>query len=339
MKTITYVIPCYNEEETLPEIYRRLSAIPDTMPSYGFEFLFVNDGSKDRTTERLDELASGDKRVKVIHLARNCGHQKALTAGLDYATGDIIITIDADLQDPPELVHEFVAKIEQGFEVVHAQRKARHGETRFKLATAWLFYFIISRLASREIVPNSGDFRAFTRKVQRSAGAFREPHRFLRGSFATIGFRQCVIPYDRDARYAGVTKYPFTKMLRFALDAVLSFSPLPVRMVFFAAMTLFLISLVYLGHSLVGFFVYQRNVQGWTSIMILMTFFSALILFALAGIGEYVARVFEQGQQRPLYWISDVRNVSLHGEDDAFSTRETDIARHALSPKEDDERR
>ena len=332
MKTITYVIPCYNEEESLPEMYSRLSAIPDTLPSYGFEFLFVNDGSTDSTDDLLDEFAANDERVKVIHLACDCGHQNALTAGLDFASGDIIITIDADLQDPPELVHEFVAKIDEGYDVVHAQRTTRPGETRFKLISAWLFYYIISRFASRLIVRNSGDFRAMTRKVQRSANAFREPHRFLRGSFATIGFRQCVIQYDWDERFAGETKYPLRALLRLAFDAVLSFSPLPIRMIFVAAMLLLAGSVIYAAYSLTGYFVYDRNVEGWPTITILITFFSALNLFALAGVGEYVARIFEQGQRRPLYWIMDVRNISLRNIDaERAGLHEVGVARRALS--------
>ncbi len=311
VKSVTYVVPCYNEEGSLAEMYRRLAAVASELPDIDFEWLFVNDGSADRTAEVLNELAGRDRRVAVIHLARNCGHQNALTAGLDFADADVIITMDADLQDPPELVHDFIAKIEDGYDVVHAQRRSRKGETFFKLATARLFYGGIRKLSGQDIVENAGDFRAFNRSVLYAIQSFRERHRFLRGLFSYVGFRQCAIQYDRDARYAGETKYPFRKMFKFALDAVVSFSSSPVRAILYVAGLLWLTSLGYLIHAILARFVWDITVPGWTSTVVLLTFFSGVQLIAIAVIGEYVARVFEQGQQRPMYWVASTRNLPV----------------------------
>lgn len=311
MKKIGFIIPCYNEAEVLPEFYRRADLVSRDLHGYDCEFLFVNDGSRDGTAEILNALAATDCRVKVLHFAKNQGHQAAITAGMDFSTGDVMVTIDADLQDPPELVKEMLLKIKEGYQVVHARRRTREGETPFKLATAWFFYKLMSKLSAQELIENCGDFRAFTRPVLKAMSGFRERHRFMRGLFVVIGFRQCVIEYDRDRRYAGETKYPFRKMLNLAINAILSFSSTPIRLITWFSFLLWSSSLIYLVKALLDHFVFNRTVAGWTSIIILLTFYTGLILFSMGIIGSYIGRIFDQGQKRPLYWLHDARNINL----------------------------
>jgi dolichol-phosphate mannosyltransferase len=308
---IAYVVPCYNEQDCLPEFCRRVAEIAAHHPNLKFSMLFVDDGSRDRTAEILDSLAEADQRVKVLHLAWNAGHQKALCAGLDYADADLVIVLDADLQDPPELVDEILAKVQEGYDIVHMQRRARARESRFKLFTAWLFYWLIHKFGNRKMLPNCGDFRGITRPVLRAIRYCREPHKYYRGLFATLGFRQAVVRYDRDARFAGETKYPFRKMLAFAVDAILNSSTLPLRLVITAACVTWGVSLVYLVYSMVEVFCFGAGVRGWSSIVVLMAAFTGLILSCLAIIGAYVRRIFEQGQNRPQYYIYDAKNVNL----------------------------
>ena len=213
-KIVSIVIPCFNEDETVNEFYRRVNAMSLSENVPKFEFIFVNDGSQDGTAPILNKLAKDDDRVKVLHLAHNRGHQIAISAGIDYATGEVIVTIDADLQDPPELIPEMLNLINQGNDIVHAQRKNRKGETWFKLTSAQLFYTFFKFISNTEIIDNCGDFRAFTKAVQYVITSFRTPYKFYRATFVQLGFRQTIIQYDRDVRYAGKTKYPFFKMLK-----------------------------------------------------------------------------------------------------------------------------
>lgn len=311
IKRISYIVPCYNEEEVIHEFHRRATAVSQELNTYDFEFIFVNDGSNDNTPKILDELAASDNRIKVLHLAMNRGHQAAITAGMDFSTGDLIVIIDADLQDPPELVKEMIEKVNEGYAVVHAQRKSRKGESGFKRLTAWLFYKIMRELTANSLVENSGDFRAFTRPVLKAVRGFREEHRFMRGIFSMVGFRQCIIQYDRDTRHAGKTKYPFKKMSRLAINAILSFSRSPLKVLLWLSFLIWSASLVYLAKALIEHFVYRITVPGWTSIIILMTFFTGIIIFCLGIIASYVGRIFEQGQHRPIYWLSDARNINI----------------------------
>lgn len=307
--SISVVIPCYNEEETVEEFYRRISVMALELPEYAWEFIFVNDGSSDATSQILNGLASSDWRVKVLHIARNQGHQIAITAGLDFSSGDITVTIDADLQDPPEVIPMLLARVLSGFDIVHAQRISRCGESIFKRASARLFYKLMYCLISNEFIENCGDYRAFTRSVLLVSRRFRERHRYLRGIFATIGFRQSIVQYARDPRFAGVTKYPFAKMTRLAINAVLSFSSSPIRTISWCSFFLWGVSLVYLCKALYDHFVLKITVPGWTSIVFLQFLFTGIILFCLGIIGTYVGRIFEQSQNRPLYWLADTRNI------------------------------
>ncbi|HOZ49261.1 MAG TPA: glycosyltransferase family 2 protein [Candidatus Hydrogenedentes bacterium] len=309
MPRVTLITPCYNEEEVIEEFYTRVCRVADGNRPYEFEFLFVNDGSTDATGALLDGWAAQDPRVKVVHLARNRGHQIALTAGMDFASGDIIVMLDADLQDPPETVPTLIERIDEGYDIVHTQRLSRKGETRFKRATARLFYLILGRFSKEPLIENSGDFRAFTRRVLLVARTFREPHRYLRGLFPGFGFRQAVVSYHRDERKAGKTAYSLARMVALALDGVLSASTALLKGVLWIACILWLISLAFLLRACIGHFILHRTVPGWTSLVVLLTFFTGLNLFSLSVIGMYVSRIFEQGQHRPLYWCRRVENI------------------------------
>jgi dolichol-phosphate mannosyltransferase len=335
VRKISLVFPCYNESETIPELYKRLVELAKELHPYEFQFLFVNDGSTDTTASMLNDLAKADKRVNVLHLAGNRGHQIAITAGLDFAAGDVIVTIDADLQDPPELLKEFLRKIEEGYDVVHAQRRTRTGETAFKILTARLFYWLMRRFSGFALIENCGDFRAFTRPVLMAARRFREQHRFLRGMFVLVGFKQAVIQYDRDARYAGQTKYPVRKMVHFAINAILGFSSIPIQIIMLLAMILWGSSLIYLVVALIAHFVYNATMPGWTSTVVLLTFFSGLNLFCLGMIGSYVGRIFEQGQRRPLYWIADTRNIEAAALRDLADIPEVAVSQQILDAQSD----
>ncbi len=311
ISTVTLVVPCFNEAEVLPAFHARVTTLASRLALRGVDtsFLFVDDGSTDGTWGILARLAQRDPRTHAMRFARNRGHQIAVTAGLDHADGDMVVIIDADLQDPPEVIEEMLAQVEAGMDVVHAQRRIRRGESTFKLGSARLFYWLLKRFATVNIIENSGDFRALSRPAVLASREYREPHRFLRGMFAALGFRQSIVTYDRDARAAGETKYPLGRMLRLAADAFFSFSSTPIRAIVWASLWLWGLSLFYLGWSLYAKFFLGTTISGWTSVVILLTVFTGLILMSIAVVGSYVGRIFEQGQNQPLYLIDDARNV------------------------------
>ena len=311
IELISFVIPCFNEEGTIEEFYRRAIVLANSMAPLRFEFLFVNDGSKDKTGDILNDLAAKNPCVKVLHLAQNRGHQIALTAGMDHASGDVIATIDGDLQHPPEIIRDMVEKIKEGYEIVHAQRLKRSDDTWFKRLTARGFYFFMRYFSGVQVIENCGDFRAFTKSVLVAVKSFRMPHRFLRGIFVQLGFRQCVVSYQSDVRFAGETKYSLFKMINLALDGALGFSAAPIRFIIWLSIVLWFVSLVHLVKALIEFFIFKITVPGWTSIIVLMFFFTGLILFSIAIIGSYVGRIFVQGQNIPLYWLSDAKNIDF----------------------------
>ncbi|HOS96614.1 MAG TPA: glycosyltransferase family 2 protein [Deltaproteobacteria bacterium] len=327
-KLISVVVPCYNEAATVPEFYRRIKAVAGSLQGRSFEFLFVNDGSSDHTGRVLNDLASLDPRVRVIHLARNRGHQIALTAGIDHAAGDVIVTMDADLQHPPEVIPDLIHALEQGHDIVHAQRRIRTGDSWFKLLTAKLFYLFMRFFSGVKLIENCGDFRAFTKPVQQTVIAFRTPHQFLRGTFVQVGFRQAVIQYDGEARFGGETGYSLWKMVNLAIDGVLGFSATPIRIITWLSLALWAMSLIHLGVSLYDHFVSGITVPGWTSIITLMFFFTGLVLFSIAVIGSYVGRIFQQGQNNPLYWVCDLRNLPEDAPGKEGSPREVLLAQH-----------
>jgi len=302
------VVPVFNEETVLPEFYNRLTRVIETL-SGNFEVLFVNDGSEDRTETILRDFYQNDPRVKVINFSRNFGHQVAITAGIDLAQGHACIIMDADLQDPPEVIPRLIERWEAGFEVVFAVRTRREGERFFKLITANLFYALLKKLARIEIPQNAGDFRLLDRKVIDALKMMPEKNRFVRGLVSWVGFKQTQLFYERDARFAGETKYPFVKMLKFAVDGITSFSDIPLRLAtwlgLFFSFASFLIMLWVIGAKLFS----DRTVLGWASIMVTILLIGGVQLFTVGILGEYIARTFEEAKQRPLYLIRETWGI------------------------------
>ncbi len=301
LRLLSVVAPLYNERETLPEFHRRVG---DVLDGVEIELVLVDDGSTDGTAEVLNEIAAADPRVRVISLSRNFGHQAALTAGLDHARGDAVVMLDADLQDPPELIPEMVERWRHGSDVVYAVRRARAGETRAKLATARWFYRLFSKLAQIELRPNAGDFRLLDRSALTALGSMRERHRFLRGMTVWIGFQQSAVEYDRDPRHAGETKFTTRKMLRFSLDAISSFSHVPLQA---ATMLGFLFSFIaFLGIPVaIGFRIAGEFVPGVTTVLLAVLLLGGIQLITVGIIGEYLGRVYDEVKQRPLYIVRD----------------------------------
>lgn len=305
---ISVVVPMYFEEDVAQECYNRLKKVMDDN-KINYEFIFVNDGSTDKTPEILSEIAAADSRAKVINFARNFGHQNAVTAGVDYATGDAIVIIDADLQDPPELIPQMVEKWKEGYEVVYGKRKARKGETFFKLLTAKYFYRFLNYMADIDIPKDTGDFRIIDRKVAEVFKKMTERNRFIRGMMSWVGFRQTYIEYERDERYAGETKYPLKKMLRFASDGIIAFSSKPLRLVTNVGLFTVLISLGLLLYAIIVKLMGDRTGAGWASIMVAISFFSGIQLLGLGIIGQYIARIYDESKNRPIYIVKDTKNV------------------------------
>jgi glycosyltransferase involved in cell wall biosynthesis len=308
--SLSIVVPCYNEEACLGQLHARLSAAAQTVAGQSYEIVLVNDGSRDRSWEMMQTLAAQDPRLVAINLSRNHGHQLALTAGLDLCSGERILIIDADLQDPPELLAEMMAEMDrQKADVVYAVRRARAGETAFKRATAKIFYRGLSKLAEIEIPLDTGDFRLMSRRALDALLSLPEQARFIRGMVAWVGFRQVPIAYDRAERHAGQSKYPFSKMLRFALDAVTGFSTAPLRFASHIGLWLVLASVLLLGYIAIGFFT-GSAIQGWTSLMLVVVVLGAVQMFVLGMIGEYLGRLYMEAKRRPLYIVSDIAGHS-----------------------------
>ncbi len=301
--TLSVVVPIYNEEAVIPELYRRLSQVLDQLTD-SWEIVCVNDGSRDRSQELLVELHQRDPRVKLVNFSRNFGHQIAITAGMDYAQGDAVVIIDADLQDPPELITEMVAKWREGYEVVYAVRREREGETAFKLWTASLFYRLLRRITDVDIPLDAGDFRLMDRRVVLTMRRLREKHRFMRGLSSWVGFKQVGVEYDRAQRYAGETKYPLRKMMRLTMDAITSFSYLPLRLSTYFG---FLLA----GLSLLGILVTvalrlsgNNAFYGQATTLVSVLFLGGIQLIFLGIMGEYLGRIYDEVKNRPLYIVS-----------------------------------
>ncbi len=295
--------PVYNEEETLPVFYERMTAVMEGLGE-PYELVLINDGSRDGSYRALCALRDDDPRVVVVDFSRNFGHQIAISAGLDYARGEAVIIIDSDLQDPPEVIPELAATWRRGAEVVYAQRRGRPGETRFKLLTAAAFYRLIRRLTSVDIPRDTGDFRLLDRKVVDTLVAMKEHHRFMRGLSVWVGFRQEAVHYDRQERYAGETKYPLSKMVRFAIDAITGFSYVPLQL----ATTL---GFVLAGLSLLGIVLavvlrlLDVAIQGQTTTLIAVLLLGGIQLIFLGVIGEYLGRIYDEVRGRPLYIVRE----------------------------------
>jgi dolichol-phosphate mannosyltransferase len=306
MKSLSIVIPCYNEEACLGTLHERLSAAALTTVGEDYEIVLVNDGSSDRSWPMMRDLAARDSHVVAINLSRNHGHQLALTAGLDLARGELVLVIDADLQDPPELLPKMVETMRrEGADVVYGVRKSRAGETAFKRATAHGFYRLLARATDVDIPLDAGDFRLISRRALDMLLAMPEQARFIRGMVAWIGFKQVPILYDRDERFAGETKYPFSKMVRFAIDALTGFSSAPLKLASHVGLGLSIGSVV-----IVLFILYAwlagRSIPGWTSLMFVVVVLGAVQMFVLALMGEYIGRLYNEAKRRPLYIVQEI---------------------------------
>jgi polyisoprenyl-phosphate glycosyltransferase len=330
------IIPIFNEAAVIDELRRRLAEVMSKVEGMvaGWEVVFIDDGSRDSSLEKLREMAAAESRFKVVSFARNFGHQLAITAGLDMAEGDAVVIIDADLQDPPEVVLEMIQRWRQGFDVVYGVRKSRAGETFFKKATASIFYRLLKwSLGGVSIPVDAGDFRLVSRPVVLTLRALRERHRFVRGMVSWVGFKQSALYYDREARFAGETKYPFTKMLRFAIDAMTSFSTLPLRLASWLGVGTALVAIAYSLFVLYVKMFQGGVVQGWTTLMIAVALGTSAQLFMIGILGEYVGRIYEEIKRRPLYVTAELLNFP--DQDAGPSSRYTGAARATLPARDD----
>jgi glycosyltransferase involved in cell wall biosynthesis len=320
LRLLSIVAPMFDEEATAEAFYERVCA---ALEGIQFELVVVDDGSSDSTPEILDRLASSDPRVRVVYLSRNFGHQTAITAGLDHASGDAVVMIDADLQDPPEVITTLLDHWHRGADVVYAVRERREGETRFKLATARVFYRLMSRMAAIDLQENSGDFRLMDRRALDALLAMRERSRYLRGMTVWVGFTQAAVTYQRDSRYAGETKFTLSRMVRFALDAMASFSHAPLQA---ATILGFLFSFIaFLAIPIVFVLkLFGSYLPGFSTITIVILLLGGIQLIAVGIIGEYVGRIYDEVKRRPLYVVRERRNISDEDAlDDAERTRIT----------------
>ncbi|MFP5239102.1 MAG: glycosyltransferase family 2 protein [Acidobacteriota bacterium] len=303
-KKLSVVVPCFNEEPGLAELHRRVTAACGSMADSvaDYEIVLVDDGSTDGTWAAMQALSGRDPRVLGVRLSRNYGHQIALTAGLNICSGDLILIIDADLQDPPELLPAMLNKVEEGCEAVYGKRRSRSGETYFKKATAKAFYRLLDRMVSVNIPRDTGDFRLVTRKVLDALNSMPEQHRFIRGMVSWVGFKQAAIEYDRDSRFAGETKYPFRKMLNFAFDAITAFSVVPLKFATVLGFCMGVASLLGIVYTVFGWLA-GDTVQGWASTMLAVLCVGSVQLIAIGIFGEYIGRMYMESKRRPLYII------------------------------------
>lgn len=302
--TISIVLPVFNESQTLPALYARLAGVMRRLGE-SYELVFVNDGSRDGSLDVLKKLAAEDSKMRVVSLSRNFGHQMAITCGLDRARGAAVIVMDADLQDPPELIPTLIERWREGYDVVYAVREERQGESLFKRATAALFYRLIRRLSRVEIPADTGDFRLLSRRAVEGLRATTERNRFVRGLVGWIGYRQTGVRFVREERAAGETKYPFRKMLKFAIDGITSFSFVPLQMATYFGFLISGASFLYIVYAVLQKLLTDRPVTGWTSLMVAMLFLGGVQLITLGIIGEYIGRIYEEVKQRPLYLVDE----------------------------------
>lgn len=302
---LSIVVPCFNEEEVIHETVKRLTYFCSELKNIDVELLFVDDGSHDRTREILKQYAMQDIRIKIIGFARNFGHQIAVTAGIDAAGGDIVVLIDADLQDPPEVIHQMIARWQEGYDVVYGTRTERQGESAFKLATARVFYRILNYLSDVSIPLDTGDFRLMSRNVVNTLRAMPEHDRFVRGMVSWVGFRQIALPYKRAERFAGESKYPLKKMLRFAMDGILSFSTKPLQASVAMGLICACIALIGIVYALYLRLFTNIWVEGWTALMIAILFIGGVQLLSIGILGEYIGRIYNEIKQRPLYVVQE----------------------------------
>ena len=304
-KLLSVVVPCYNEEAVIEETHQRLTEVLRRLDDLEYELIYVDDGSRDRTAAVLEHLHASDESVRVLRFSRNFGHQMAVTAGVEHAMGDAVVLIDADLQDPPEVILRMVERWREGYHVAYGVRTDRDGETAFKLATAKGFYRLMNRLSETPIPLDTGDFRLMDRKVVQALQAMPERDRFVRGMVSWVGFRQVAVPYRRAPRLAGESKYPLFRMLRFALDGIASFSVAPLKLATWMGFVTSGLALVGIVYALVLRLFTNMWVTGWTALFIVVLFMGGVQLLSLGIIGEYVGRIYGETKRRPLYLVQE----------------------------------
>ena len=323
-KLISVIVPAFNEEEVIHAFHSRMSEVFDRLPGYRCEMIFVDDGSVDSTRRLIMELAASDPRVCAVALSRNFGKEAAMTAGLDVSKGDAVAIFDVDLQDPPELLLDFVENWEKGFDVVYAKRTRRDGETWLKKATAAAFYRVIRRLSRVSIPPDTGDCRLMTRRVVEQLVRLREHHRFMKGLFAWVGFPSVAVEYRRDPRVAGATKFNYWKLWNFALEGITSFTIAPLKIAMYVGFTLAAASFVKGGWIVVKTLVWGEAVRGYPTLIVTVLCLGGVQLFFIGVLGEYLGRIFGETKQRPLYIVDSVResriSADVHGEGDNAAT-------------------
>jgi glycosyltransferase involved in cell wall biosynthesis len=322
---LSLVIPVYNEEAVIALLREAVNSFARTVPSE-IELLLINDGSSDRTLTLLAEWAASDARVRVLHLSRNFGHQIAATAGLDHATGDAVVLMDADLQDPLAVIQQMIDRYCDGYDVVYGQRESRAGESAYKRFTAWMFYRIMRTLIYRELPPDVGDFRLISRPCLDAVKQMRETHRFLRGMVAWVGFPQVAVAYCRQRRVAGVTKYPLRKMLAFSWIAATSFSTLPLRLSMIVGAVVGVIGIEEGIRAILAYFLGWYTVPGWTSLTVIVSLIGSAMLMSIGILGEYVAKIYEQSKGRPLYIVARTFGTSSNRMPAVVTAKEWDAA-------------
>ena len=305
MKKISIIIPAYNEQESLPILYERLTKLMDSMENYQFEVLFINDGSKDKTIEIIKKLRQKDERICYVDFARNFGKEIAMIAGLDYATGDCVVFMDADLQDPPELIPELVKYWEQGYDDVYAKRRSRKGETWLKKFTSKMYYRVLQHVTKVEIQEDTGDFRLLDRRCVNALKKLRESQRNTKSMFSWIGYKKKEVLYDRDPRVAGSTKWNYVKLMDLAIDGITSLTTSPLRLSTFIAIPTFIVLFVYLVYVIAKSFIIHEAIQAFQAIILLILFFSGIQILLFGIVGEYLGRIFNETKNRPLYLVNE----------------------------------
>ena len=305
MKKISIIIPAYNEEESLPILYERLSKLMEAMNSYEFEILFINDGSKDKTIEIIKSMREKDNRICYVDFARNFGKEIAMIAGLDYATGDCVVFMDADLQDPPELIPELVKYWEEGYDDVYAKRRSRKGETWLKKFTSKLYYRVLQHVTKVEIQEDTGDFRLLDRRCVNALKKLRESQRNTKSMFSWIGYKKKEVLYDRDPRIAGSTKWNYAKLMDLAIDGITSLTTSPLRISTFIAIPTFMVLFVYFIYVIAKSIIIHEAIQAFQAIILLILFFSGIQILLFGIIGEYLGRIFNETKNRPLYLVNE----------------------------------
>lgn len=305
MKKITIIVPAYNEEESLPFLYERLKKLMDDTKEYEFEILFINDGSKDNTYNMIKKLREEDKRISYVNFSRNFGKETAMIAGLDYATGDAVIFMDADLQDPPELIPELIKYWEEGYDDVYARRKSRQGETFLKKWTSKMYYKVLQSLTRIEIQKDTGDFRLLDRRCVNALKKLRESQRCSKSMFSWIGYKKKEVLYDRDPRIAGKTKWNYKKLIDLAIDGITSFTTSPLRASTYISIPTFIVFFVYLIYTIIYCIKSNVQIQAYQTLILINLFFFGTIILLVGIIGEYLGRIFNETKNRPLYFVDE----------------------------------